>query len=524
MKRNTFVTLPQDQVNPHRGFVLLVVLSVIVLLSLATYQFADRMTTEREVVSYYVEESQCRQAAASGIDYMLAMMTSEGFDILALNETPDVFIARQLGEESESESTTRFSVVSGVQMENAEELQFGIKSEQGKLNLNQLAQLDVPLEDQRKMLMNLPEMTETIADTILDFIDSDASPRDFGTESDDGSFVVRNAPLTTLEELLAISDITTELLYGEDFNRNGILDPEEDDGEAMLPLDNADGMLQPGWDHFLTIWGRESNLQPDGTPKINLNMDNIEQLQADLTVEFGQALAEFVVIYRQNGAAKQEQENSANSGNGGSSSRNNQSSSSGTQLIQPQRPGSSGQGNNSSSQSASFRIRSVFELFDARTTPLDAAQGDTLLSPWTTSDLSFMEQIYDTLTLSEGEIIPGRIDINHASYEVLVGLPSSSESLAEYIVSHAGEFEFPADLLANGVVDIDTMRKIDPFLTTRSGVYRFRSIGFSAQSEIQISIEVVIDIAGDQPLILEHRELPSNASKWSAKQLLGTAQ
>ncbi|MBL4883574.1 MAG: general secretion pathway protein GspK [Planctomycetaceae bacterium] len=508
MKRHHKNTSQQGQTDHPRGFVLLVVLTVIVLLSLSAYQFADRMTTEREVVSYYVEESQCRQAAASGIEYTLALVTSEGFDLMALNETPDVFIARLLSEESDTEPelATRFSIVAGVQLDYPEELQFGIKSEQGKLNLNSIAELDVPLEDQREMLMNLPDMTETIADTILDFIDSDASPRDFGTESDEGSFMVRNAALSSLDELLAIPDITTELLYGEDLNRNGLLDIEEDDGEMTLPLDNADGSLQFGWNTYLTVWGRESNLRSDGTPKINLNMENLDQLQADLTIDFGQELADFVVAYRQSGAS-QAAEETLLPPSGNRSSPN-------------QITGSSGQ-SSQSSQSAGLQIRSIFELFDATTTAPNGNQGETLTSPWTTSDLSFMEQVYDTLTLSEGDVTSGRIDINHASYEVLVGLPSSSDALAEFIVSYAGTFEFPSDLLSSGVVDIATMRKIEPFLTTRSGVYRFRSIGFSAQTKIQISTEVVIDIAGEQPLILMYQELPPHASKWTEDQLLG---
>lgn len=56
----------------------------------------------------------------------------------------------------------------------------------------------------------------------------------------------RSAPFRRIEELLYVEGITPELFHGEDSNRNGVLDPNEDDAFFSAPADNADGILQLG--------------------------------------------------------------------------------------------------------------------------------------------------------------------------------------------------------------------------------------------------------------------------------------
>ena len=42
----------------------------------------------------------------------------------------------------------------------------------------------------------------------------------------------KNSPFETVEELLLVEGVTPQLLYGDDTNRNGILDPNEFDIDA----------------------------------------------------------------------------------------------------------------------------------------------------------------------------------------------------------------------------------------------------------------------------------------------------
>jgi hypothetical protein len=72
-----------------------------------------------------------------------------------------------------------------------------------------------------------------------------------------------------LRKLLAIPNFSEELLYGEDANFNGILDPNENDGNESAPPDDRNGQLRPGLLDFLSVWG-------DG--KVNPNLASLEIL------------------------------------------------------------------------------------------------------------------------------------------------------------------------------------------------------------------------------------------------------
>src|SRR5437867_2841411 len=54
-------------------------------------------------------------------------------------------------------------------------------------------------------------------------------------------------------------------LVGEDLNRNGVLDPNEND-------ENHDGLLEPGLLEYVTVYSREPNTRADGSPRINIRV------------------------------------------------------------------------------------------------------------------------------------------------------------------------------------------------------------------------------------------------------------
>ena len=187
-------------------------------------------------------------------------------------------------------------------------LRFGLIDESGKLDVNGLLNITLrgqPLDEleQRTLLLGLPGMTAELADAILDYVDSDAEPREFGAEADayaafDPPRLPRDGPLNSVDELLLVVGVTPQLLYGEDANRNGLLDPAENDGAATLPFDNADGLLDVGWAEYLTVYGGEPNLRGDGSPKIDLNDGVLTDLYDALLDEFDEETARFVVAYR----------------------------------------------------------------------------------------------------------------------------------------------------------------------------------------------------------------------------------
>ena len=141
---------------------------------------------------------------------------------------------------------------------------FGLIDESSKINLNTLLFSDALQEGiAREILMTLPEMTEEIADSILDWLDSDDEARDYGVESDyyqglSAAYAAKNGPMDSLDELLLIRGVTPQLLFGKDTNRNGVLDPAE---AASNDISVNDSDLYLGWSAFLTLYSKES--KPD---------------------------------------------------------------------------------------------------------------------------------------------------------------------------------------------------------------------------------------------------------------------
>lgn len=128
---------------------------------------------------------------------------------------------------------------------------WGLIDESGKLNINSAT---------TDMLMKLPGMTAEIAAAIVDWRDTDEEPTDSGAEDEyyrmlPVAYRAKNRPFETVDELLLVRGVTPELLDGEDMNRNGVLDTNEDDGDASPPSDNHDGRLDPGWIELVTVVG-----------------------------------------------------------------------------------------------------------------------------------------------------------------------------------------------------------------------------------------------------------------------------
>ena len=149
----------------------------------------------------------------------------------------------------------------------------------------------------REDLLLLPDMDESIADAILDWIDSDDDTREFGAESGQYlgmryPYLPRNAPFRFIQELELVVGVRPEFVRGEDWNLNGVLDPNEDDGDASWPPDNADGKLDAGWSGWLTA---ESESGPgwalSGQPRLDLTSANETDLQNRLGVDASQAQA-----------------------------------------------------------------------------------------------------------------------------------------------------------------------------------------------------------------------------------------
>ncbi len=495
-----------------RGAVLLIVLVIVVLLALGAYTFSETMISEREATAMFGRKVETRSFADSGIEYVAATLgrtTETPFE--SFYDRPDLFHGVLMRPAENARGRGRFSIVAPLESDRAAHaIRFGTSDESGKLNVNMidLWQRENFLDEDasRAILMSLPGMTYEIADAILDWLDADDVPRKYGAESAyyeklDPPRRPKHGRLDSLDELLLVRDVTPEAIYGEDLNRNGLLDPNEDDGNASPPLDNADSVLDRGWAAYLTIYSREANRRADGRQRIDLNQPSLGQLFEEVSAEFGDDVAAFIVEVRREGEDVASGPSSAATPNSGA----------GAQAGVPQRP------------PGKSRIGSVYDLIDAQVALTRSQAGTVMTSPWSSEPdklRRFLPKMLDVLSPHAEDYVAGRVNINKAPREVLLGIPGMTEPLADMIVARQPTLSTGAPsltglanqsttawLLTEGLVDLDLMRQFDRYITGRGDVHRIQSVGYFDSGGPVTRLEAVIDATAQPPKLVLLRDL-----------------
>ncbi|MEQ1904189.1 MAG: hypothetical protein ABL888_08405 [Pirellulaceae bacterium] len=489
------------------GFLLLIVLVTIVMLSLAAYTFTSLMINEDASSRLLARQVQSKYLVDSGVDYARLYLTNDEATMrekggLWHNPSASGFQSVIVGIDPNDPSLIgRFTIVSSsIDDEgNPEGFRYGLMDESTKINLNTLPYADnwVP-GGGRTLLMALPEMTEEIADAIIDFIDADDEGRDYGAESSyyvglDPAYEAKNGPLDSIDELLLIRGVTSQLLFGADANRNGIVDSNELGDTSSL---DADMIL--GWANYLTLYSKESNLNSEGLERINLNAPDLEQLYTDLRSSFNDEWSKFIVQYRINGPY---------------TPLNDEETASAVAASVPFELDTTKQ--------AEFTFTQVLDLVGAYTTadnPDDPAKKLILKSPVNTLGLgSTLPVLLSNATTFEGPTIPGRVNVMQASRRVLTAVPGMTEEILDQIIK-LREFElddpdgadlnrkFETWLLVEGIVDLPTMRMMLPFLCTDGDVYQAEVVGFFDDGVGTSRAEVIIDTTVPIPRVLFWRD------------------
>jgi len=155
----------------------------------------------------------------------------------------------------------------------ADQASFGLVDEASKLNLN-APWLTVDL------LLNLPKMTAELAGAILDWRDTDSDVNAAGGAEDETyqrlvpPYRCKNAAFETTEELRLVNGSHLDLIYGEDANLNGVLDPNENDSDSSAPTDNRDGQLDSGFLEYFTAHTRQATVDQHGSNRVNVTTLN----------------------------------------------------------------------------------------------------------------------------------------------------------------------------------------------------------------------------------------------------------
>ena len=112
------------------------------------------------------------------------------------------------------------------------------------------------------------------------------------------------------------------------------------------------------------------------------------------------------------------------------------------------------------------------------------------------------------------------MNVNQARVGALLGIPQMTPSLAEAIdanrmIGADGSARpdlykarlTPFWLVAEGLTDIATLRRLDPFVTSRGGFFRVRSVGFTEGGGPAVRVEAVIDGTAYPAKVVEMRDL-----------------
>lgn len=561
----------------RRGMVLIIVLVVIVLLSLGAYTFSEYMVIATRATAFNGKAIQARALADSGIEFVSVILADRAsLNSVGLYHNPGMFQGHLMLPATQPGSRGRFTVIAPVEGDsNAQQVRFGLIDESSKLNLNTIAAM-VPAPDPTKPppdptatdetpalanpLMGIPGMTLDISEAIFDWIDEDDDLREHGAENEhyqtlSPPYECKNAKLETLDELLLIRGITSQMLFGEDANRNGLLDPNENDGTLTAPFDNADGMLDRGWSAYLTVYSRELNMQSDRTIKIDVNKNTLSDIYDQLEEAFGADEAQFLIAYRLFGPVPEATDSAtganstagkgagqklapgvgngtstgSNRGSGGNSGGGSSTAGLGAlaQAAGQVAAGGTGQvtrGGMDLTKGGKFKITSIYDLVGAQVTGKIDGTDKTLESPWADDPNAmgtYLPDLLDKLSTSgSDQFIDGRINVNQAHKEVLLGLPGMTEDIAIKIVSAqargaSGEPLPDADgkrsttlwLYAESIVDLPTLRKLDPYLTGRGDVFRMQVMGHFDGGGPVARVEAVIDGTQNPPQAIFFRDL-----------------
>jgi len=508
--------------------ILVVVLVVVALLSLAAYTFAELMLTHYGAAKVGGRQVQARAIVESGVESVRAYLIQDKATREEAGghfENPSLFRGIPVLMNPDPRQRANFTVLVPNQDDegNLGGVRYGLEDESTRLNVNALLMIDGMQENAgRDLLMGLPGMTEDVADAILDWIDADDETREYGAESDyyiglDPPYAPKNGPLDTVEELLLVRGVTPQLMFGTDTNRNGMVDQHElnmpsvnglGTPDPAATLDLGEGSLDRGWSGYLTLYSMEKNVNSEGVPRINLNMEDLEELYNSISDLLNEDWAKFIVAYRQYGPYD------------GNEEGEDISTVNGVDVAQPSKT----------------QFAQVLDLIGKKIQlpGQDGKPGTVIASPfpdWLPDMMIYMPVLMDNCAASDQPTIPGRININQAPRAILMGIPGIEEEVVDEIISQravdssdeatsTAAHDTETWILMAGLVTLDQMRTLEPFVCAGGSVYRAQIVGYYEDGATAARAEVIFDASAAVPRVVSYRDI-SHLGRGYPLELLG---
>ena len=530
----------------REGFFLVLVLIVIVVATMAVYSFTDLMVAYDDAAYLSGDLVQARvtvESASEAVRLILAQPPQGRRDLGGVFNNPQLFQAITVAADSQQENLTNYSVLAAGLSPTLgfAGVRFGLQDESAKLNINTLTILEnnsdlfeaglalagqdlsedseaVALGIADSLLMSLPGMTQDTVDAILDWLDEDDEAREFGAEAEYYNTLATpyspaNGPLQTVEELLLVRGVTPTLLFGADVNRNGVIDPDEQQRFGVT----ADTPGAFGWAAYLTVHGAEANRREDGSLRIDVNQDDLEVLYEELVDALGDDLfASYIIAYRIGGQSDSAAAllTSGATGNANTNSTNNTNNNAQAQdggvwsADRLEELDLTGGGGTSLTQ--------ILDLVGSSVTIGQGDQARRYSSPIGSDPISLsaiLPILMDALSTQSAEVMPGRLNINECPAELLYGIPLLSEEVVQQLLeARSVDSDDPNRLyetwpLVEGLVTLEQMRLLTPLWTGGGDVYRAQIVGYFEATGVSHRADVVIDATSINPKVIAWRDL-----------------
>lgn len=455
----------------RRGAVLLIVTLMLLFFSAAVVALITLSQSEWRAVSVQSDEMVLENLTVAGENMLLVLGTASQQERQMLGNrsvNPDFFKPQSLHWDDEA-TDPRFMLLPVKQFDPDEPLVFGWTNESAKLNLHSLVEWEQRFPGHgMRALLELPGMTAEVAAELLQRMGVKAlvpdSMKSIAPQNNLQPTLIQERMPEQLEDLVGVGNTSYEDWFGKID-----LVPNRQTNEQSRGTNRH----QP-WMEFLTLDSRERNESADGTSRIFLNQPDLVILHHRISEKLGQPLADFVVLYRQFGP--------------GTVGRRTPVSDIKLDLSLPPR----------------FELTSELDLVGSTVTiASNVGRSRLVMSPLPNDRAGWagqLEFIMDQVTVDPQPVIEGRINIEHASREVLLAIPGMDTIIADQILS----FRFvsadgrlsrnhAAWLLEKGVVDLPTMRRLLPYMTVSGNILQANIVAYDPFRELLLRKIVAID-------------------------------
>jgi len=337
--------------------------------------------------------------------------------------------------------------------------------------------------------------------------------------------------LHDLNDLLLLESVDLLVLYGEDQNGNGLLDPNEDDGEQSWPPDNADGSLDEGLAAYLTTWSAARNVSAKGNKRVDLNSASAEDIVKSVSGISSQE-ADSIVAHRDKNKfatiadlldvelveKTSDKPQDRPDEREGREERPEREGPRGRSAQEREEEEEEPESNAAEEEQAEGKRGSAREGREERPRESERGErGEREQRPTTQGtgqkafDTEKFRRIADLVTTVEDEVRKGVVNVNTAPQEVLACLPGIDENLARRIVqSRQGDttgFQTETDLLDIDGMTLDIFKQVYPHISARSDVFSVRSFGVVGNGDTYCCASAVIDRTEQETKIRYWREL-----------------